>query len=601
MFVLLAEYANRPMRAGSGEAEALGMAYPHVLHLLLALQSPPVVSDAWYGITLAGHPAGTYHETVSRRDGGGFRTLDDMSLSIGRLGSAVRLVTHVVTDEDGSGNFIECQSTTRYSKTAMRSTATRRGADIELTGEAGGKTYARHVPAPPVLLGPQAVASRLASSSASRGKAAFSVFDGLASRCATETFTRTGARSAEDRVDSEPGFSVVVYDDRGRMLRREQAMPFGALVMVRITASQAKVYALGGQMPRDLFERTLVRSNVRLPDPRAIEGVRLLLTTDRPDLGWPDLASQSQTVVSKSPSRIVLDVTRSVDAPAGQEAPLVEALEPNALIQSDDPAVAALARRCAGTAPVLAARDWLATHARLDPGVALAPASETIHTHGGTCLAFAILLAALERAEGVPSRVVEGFVYEQGIWGGHAWTEVWQDGRWIAYDAALPSRRSADAARFGFARSTLAAGPEDLLDGGIQLYGHLHIRVLEYVLRGRHFRVGARRRPMPAGDVYTDKTLGLTVRKPRRARFTETDCVYPDATVVAIRFPDAVVRVQERSAGVSAVPSNRRTVSVQGRTVEMSWEHDGSLWSLKATGPHARQDLAWTLAHMQLQ
>ena len=53
-----------------------------------------------------------------------------------------------------------------------------------------------------------------------------------------------------------------------------------------------------------------------------------------------------------------------------------------------------------------------------------------------------------------------GFVYLNGIWGGHAWTEMLIDGNWIQMDAAVDNGPgAADAARFYFAESTLDVAP----------------------------------------------------------------------------------------------------------------------------------------------
>lgn len=70
---------------------------------------------------------------------------------------------------------------------------------------------------------------------------------------------------------------------------------------------------------------------------------------------------------------------------------------------------------------------------------ALASASEVAKKMEGDCTEHAILLAAMLRAQKLPSRVVVGLVYipSRSSFGGHMWTEVYLDGRWIPLDATL--------------------------------------------------------------------------------------------------------------------------------------------------------------------
>ncbi len=70
---------------------------------------------------------------------------------------------------------------------------------------------------------------------------------------------------------------------------------------------------------------------------------------------------------------------------------------------------------------------------------ALATASEVARDLAGDCTEHAVLLAALLRANKIPSRVVIGFVYAdslQGL-GGHMWTEAYLNGHWVPLDATL--------------------------------------------------------------------------------------------------------------------------------------------------------------------
>jgi transglutaminase/protease-like cytokinesis protein 3 len=66
-----------------------------------------------------------------------------------------------------------------------------------------------------------------------------------------------------------------------------------------------------------------------------------------------------------------------------------------------------------------------------------------VHTREGDCTEYAVLLAALARAEQIPTRVVTGMVYADRYAGSsrvfvpHAWVQSWINGRWQSFDAAL--------------------------------------------------------------------------------------------------------------------------------------------------------------------
>ena len=131
--------------------------------------------------------------------------------------------------------------------------------------------------------------------------------------------------------------------------------------------------------------------------------------------------------------------------PPTVDAGLASYLRPGALIQSDDPAIAAKARELvAGVKEIHAAarklESWVHDHIQTkDLRTAFASAKETFESARGDCTEHGVLLAALARAAGIPARIVTGLVYHDGRFVGHLWTEVFVD-RWIPLDATRPGR-----------------------------------------------------------------------------------------------------------------------------------------------------------------
>lgn len=70
---------------------------------------------------------------------------------------------------------------------------------------------------------------------------------------------------------------------------------------------------------------------------------------------------------------------------------------------------------------------------------ALASAGEVARNLEGDCTEHAVLLAAMLRAKGIPSRVAVGLVYIDSppAFGGHMWTEAHMNGKWIPLDGTL--------------------------------------------------------------------------------------------------------------------------------------------------------------------
>lgn len=120
---------------------------------------------------------------------------------------------------------------------------------------------------------------------------------------------------------------------------------------------------------------------------------------------------------------------------------------PTAMIQSDDPAIVAMAARCCGEE----SDPWKIALAlekcvhdsieRKDFSKSFASASEVAKELRGDCTEHSVLLAALLRAKKIPARVASGLVYVETadgpMMGYHMWNEAYIGERWIPLDAVL--------------------------------------------------------------------------------------------------------------------------------------------------------------------
>lgn len=196
----------------------------------------------------------------------------------------------------------------------------------------------------------------------------------------------------------------------------------------------------------DMFRAAMVGSPRLLP--AYLRGSFLRYRIHMPGDGpSPVINTDEQRVSSLGQGDWLVDVGNA--QPGGEAPPNVEDTLPNAWVQSDAPAIRELAAKAVGDAGDDLQKmrrlrsfvsDYITQHG-LDVGYA--SALEVARTREGDCTEYAVLLAAMARAEQIPTRVVTGLVYVDRFSGSsrvfvpHAWVQAWIDGRWQSFDAAL--------------------------------------------------------------------------------------------------------------------------------------------------------------------
>lgn len=230
----------------------------------------------------------------------------------------------------------------------------------------------------------------------------------------------------------------------------------------RLASAAGGVAARAGSV---LVSGTLLAAGAPLPD-RTLDSLRLLPRTplSRTDAARAGLRFRGSApwTASRPPARIIVPrYSVPVSDPAwrrGFHRNLVA--EPQ--IEVDDPAIQALARRLRGGESdplqvVEATMRWVRDSIAATPGAA-GGAAEALQARRGDSNEFARLVAALLRANSVPTRTVSGLLYAGGRLYLHAWNEVFLDG-WIPADALL-SQLPADGAHLPLAHDALGAQAE---------------------------------------------------------------------------------------------------------------------------------------------
>lgn len=178
-----------------------------------------------------------------------------------------------------------------------------------------------------------------------------------------------------------------------------------------------------------------------------------------------------------------------------------EYLQSNSYIQSNDPEIHRIALETVGFDPLkqekrsyYAARklqQWVYRNiVQKDFSLGFASAKDTMLSRQGDCTEHAVLLAALTRSLGIPTRVTVGLIYQQdgnsklGRFVYHMWDEVYignaRLGEWIPLDATLPET-VVDATHLKLADSPLSSVQEliSLSQTVANLAGRLKIDVLQ--------------------------------------------------------------------------------------------------------------------------
>jgi hypothetical protein len=543
---------------------------PRLFFFLFALL-PAAGAERWMEMRMAGHPAGYLREQTVFSDR--IVTAAESHLVINRLGGKVE-INAKTRDEEAEGRLVALRAEISSSAQSTLIEGRIVGGALALTISTGAKSYYRSIPLREPLLGPERARQlTLARLRAPGDKVSYAVFS--AELGVVSTITRTClARGGEDlRIEETatgmPGTATLWLDESGRLQRRVQSSPFGEIEILLTTQERALAATSGAELPAELYRRSLVRSNIRLPHARRVERLRVRIRHNRPGLGWPAFASDHQRVIEQSKDAVVLEIRQS--SGERRPAPGGAYLAPNALFQSDDPAVAAIAREVAGSPPdIFKLRDWTSKHVRFDAGIAAAPASEVVRNRAGTCFGYSILLGSLARAAGMPSRLQMGFVYTGGIWGGHAWVDVFQDGEWISVDAALVSPGVADAARISFYSSSLEEGTLAGAGSLARVYGNVDIEILAYTVDGKTIQVPAGARPFSVvGDVYRNPWLGVKLHKPANYRYTKLDAVWPEPGIVVLGGPKGEIVTLDRIAGAPERYLERQGLRGERRTFQI--------------------------------
>ncbi len=256
------------------------------------------------------------------------------------------------------------------------------------------------------------------------------------------------------RIDSvvslpneQPLRETLWTDDNGEILRRRSE----TMDLQSFRATKAEALDQSQQASFDLGESLSIPVDRALQRPQETRRIRYRIHMKDGDPASLFVAGASQQVepVDAHTAIVTVYALRPGQPPdraaIHDDSPTDADRQPNALIQSDDPDIIAMANSVCGTqkdpwqAALALERHIGTVITTTDYTQAFLTASEVLKTHTGDCTEHAVLLAALARARGIPARVAMGLVYmpAKQAFGYHMWTEVYVNDQWIGIDGTL--------------------------------------------------------------------------------------------------------------------------------------------------------------------
>ncbi len=280
-------------------------------------------------------------------------------------------------------------------------------------------------------------------------------------------------------------------DDEGTVLRTKLPMMGLVTEMTRTT----KEKALAEFSAPEFFMPTTIPANKTINRGKAQQVEYVLKIKNGVGTLPPIPTTGMQTPTPQDNGSVRLVVSRTNHEALGKATADYDAkkyadyLGANPMINSDDAEVKKMAAKARGTATTpYAIADNLRRYVsdviddkNLDVG--FASASEVCRNKQGDCSEHGVLLAALGRACGIPSRVVVGVVYvpvfggSENIFGFHMWTQFLIGDKWVDFDAAQ-NETDCNPTHIAFSVASLQdAGLGQLVFGLMNVIGNLDIEI----------------------------------------------------------------------------------------------------------------------------
>ena len=421
--------------------------------LLCALILPAHAAEnvRWEVVKANGVKVGHVRITRNESDTGIVET-EDTDIRLGKSARRVHYLLHVVTETAPDASLRRMVREVVASEGHSRIEARAEGDDLVVTRDFGKSRDSERLAGAARGLQTEECAREWLSAAA-RGKFPppfrFRTWDpvkGTAIDVELSIRPREGLVQVERRVTSPRGTtaSYLRVADPGWVV--QETMSMGAYEFERSGATEKEALAANGVF--DHVAALLDKSPYRIPSRDMDQkiryrfenrGVAAILPTGAGQRTWSEGTTTWVQVCASCP----------LDAQPLSPEDRARALAPTSWLESTDEKLARRARNLTEGIPDPAkkmqrlagfVRGYMSSQVdMLGYGTAL----QALHSRRGDCTEFAVLVAALGRAAGVPTRIAIGQVYARRFEGyrhvfvPHSWVQAWTGTGWQSFDAAI--------------------------------------------------------------------------------------------------------------------------------------------------------------------
>lgn len=449
----------------------------------------------WFQVQIQGQPAGWMHTAMKHRPATADRqecidSIVEIVVAVRRGPEAIRIRIGYGFSETMDGTPISGWGMQRLGQMEVRRTITFHGEKAEIVVNQAGQEQRQTVAVPAGWMAPAAMERQLDEMIKSGAKVLTQkTLDPNAMQVNESVLTVHGPQDVEvlGRVvpalratmksSQLPNVEITVFmDESGQLLRFTMPLLPG-MEMEVIQADEA--LARGQINPPELMAATLIRPEGAIANPRSLRAavyeiaITPSLNGKAHDIDLPRGGVQRVTWGDENTAIVSVNLDDPVNPV--DDLPNDTHRESSAMLNTDDPEVKKLAEQALKELPRNATKAQVAealrkfvhgyVHAK-DLSVGFASASEVARTRQGDCTEHGVLLAALLRVAGIPSRTVSGLVYvdeflgAQGVFGYHMWTQAWiaddDQGRWVDLDATLSKTDPFDATHIALSREAMS-------------------------------------------------------------------------------------------------------------------------------------------------
>ncbi|MEA3401508.1 MAG: transglutaminase-like domain-containing protein [Armatimonadota bacterium] len=425
------------------------------------VQPPPtpeeleqLVGTEWYSVLIFGQPSGYARieaEVIEGPDGSHMRTSEDVKVLVNLLGQSREVSKSQITEYDQQFRPVSIKLVKNELGRPVRAEARLAHGELVVRtsteGDSGAPARVDTFEVPDDLASDLILGVKLLRGKLDVGDTVeYSVYDPEINVIDRHIVTVDRRESVDDTealvvkaASEELGIEVVSWIAGDGTMLRQRAPGLMDLTLERVTEEEA----LASLAPFELSN--VIEVEHHLPLVRSVKEVRLRVIRNLGEAAELIPQTRRQTV---TPDGQQASVTISRERPPEDSLPLpiteesmAEYLQPNKYLQCDDAGLVETAQEIVGdeTDAWGAAQKLCSWVHREVEKVQSEPrpvtALEVLDEMRGDCTEHAILLAALGRAVGLPTRMVTGLAYVGGKFGYHAWTEVYV-GRWVEMDPA---------------------------------------------------------------------------------------------------------------------------------------------------------------------